>query len=132
MTQFRSMTIDLAGADDAEVFSRTIAEDRVLVTENFADYSVLLNDRLRADEPCVPVVFVHKPDFPTGGALAVQLADHMHTWALRTPTPTSGLIGRSRGGAGGPSIFLLYQASGMGFMSGAPAVLFYRGPIETA
>ncbi len=31
--------LNLAGADDADVFSRAIAEDRVLVTENFADYS---------------------------------------------------------------------------------------------
>ncbi len=79
--------LDLAGAD---VFSRAVAEDRVLVTENFADYSSLLRDRLRGDEPCVPVVFVHKPHFPPGGALAVHLADHLNTWAAANPDPYVG------------------------------------------
>ena len=82
--------LDLAGADDADVFSRAIAEDRVLVTENFADYSLLLSDRLRAEEPCVSVVFVHKPTFPPGGALAVHLADHLNTWAAANPDPYVG------------------------------------------
>jgi hypothetical protein len=82
--------VDLAGADDVEVFSRAIAEDRLLVTENFADYSLLLTHRLRGDEPCVPVVFVHKPDFPAGGALAVHLADHLHKWATANADPYVG------------------------------------------
>jgi hypothetical protein len=82
--------LDLAGADDAEVFSRAIVEDRVLVTENFADYSLLLRDRLGADEQCVPVVFVRKPDFPQAGALAVHLADHLNTWAAANPNPYVG------------------------------------------
>lgn len=82
--------VDLAGADDSEVFSRAVAEDRVLVTENFADYSLLLSGRLRTDETCVPVVVVHKPDFPPGGALAVHLADHLHTWAAANPDPYVG------------------------------------------
>jgi hypothetical protein len=67
--------LDLAGTEDADVFSRAVADDPVLVTENFADHSLLLRDRLRADEPCVPVVFVHRPDFASGGALAVHLTD---------------------------------------------------------
>ena len=82
--------LDLAGADDADVFSRAVAEDRVLVTENFADHSLLLRDRLRADEPCVPVVFVHRPDFRSGGALAVRLADDLNTWAAANPDPYVG------------------------------------------
>jgi hypothetical protein len=82
--------LDLAGADDAEVFSRAVAEDRVLVTENFADHSLLLRDRLRADEPCALVVFVHKPDFPPGGALAVHLANHLNAWATANPNPYVG------------------------------------------
>jgi hypothetical protein len=82
--------LDLAGAEDSDVFSRAVAEDRVLVTENFADYSLLLRDRLRAEEPCVPVVFVHRPDFPSGGALAVHLADYLNTWAAANPNPYVG------------------------------------------
>ena len=82
--------LDLAGADDGDVFDRAIAEDRVLVTENFADYSLLLSDRLGADEPCVPVVFVHKSDLPPGGDLAVHLADHLHAWAAANPNPYLG------------------------------------------
>ena len=77
--------LDLAGADDADVFSRAVAEDRVLVTENFADYSLLLRERLGADEPCVPVLFVRKSDLPPGRALAVRLADHLKTWAAANP-----------------------------------------------
>lgn len=81
----------LAGAEDPEVFSRAVAEDRVLVTENFADYSVLLTQRLSADEPCVPVVFIRKSDLPLGGALARHLADRLEAWAAANPNPYLGL-----------------------------------------
>ncbi|MDQ3978236.1 MAG: DUF5615 family PIN-like protein [Actinomycetota bacterium] len=83
--------IDLTGADDVEVFTRAVAEDRVLVTENFADYSLLLTNRLSADEPCVPVVFVRKPDLPSGAALATHLADRLDRWAAANPDPYVGL-----------------------------------------
>lgn len=82
--------VELAGADDMEVFNRAVAENRVLVMENFADYSMLLSHRLGADEPCVPVVFIHKTAFPRGGALALALADRLHAWAAANPEPYVG------------------------------------------
>lgn len=80
----------LRAADDADVFDYAVKNDRVVVTENFADYSLLLVQRMSADQTCVPVVFVHKPDFPKGGALAVHLAAHLDTWATATPEPYVG------------------------------------------
>jgi hypothetical protein len=80
----------LAGADDAEVFRSAVANDRVVVTENFADYAGILEQRRSCDEPCVPVVFVRKSAFPRGGALAAHLAEHLHTWAAQNAEPYVG------------------------------------------
>lgn len=82
--------VELAGAEDDEVFEYAVAEDRVVVTENFADYSMLLEERLAGQEPSVPVVFIHKPDFPQGGALPARLAAHLDPWALANPDPYVG------------------------------------------
>jgi hypothetical protein len=91
--------VGLAGADDPEVFSHAVAADRVVVTENFADYSLLLSQRLSSDQACVPVVFVHKSDFPEGGALAVHLAAHLDAWAAANPQPYGGPHWPHRGGS---------------------------------
>ncbi|MDZ7734274.1 MAG: DUF5615 family PIN-like protein [Acidimicrobiia bacterium] len=80
----------LAGADDEAVFDLAVAQQRVVVTENFADYATLLEQRQRHDEPCVPVVFVRKTAFPTRGALPSQLATHLHRWAEKNPDPYEG------------------------------------------
>lgn len=82
--------VDLAGADDSEVFDHAVAGRRLVVTENFADYSLLLTQRLNDDQPSVPVVFIHKTDFPRGGALAVHVAEHLHAWAAANPEPYLG------------------------------------------
>lgn len=82
--------VGLAGAEDARVFNRAVAESRVMVTENFADFSSLLSQRLGADEECVPVVFIRKTDLPTGGALAIHLADRLDNWATGNPRPYVG------------------------------------------
>lgn len=82
--------LDMAGADDHEVFDRAVADRRVIVTENFADYSLALNARLSRDQPCVPVVFVRKPALPRGGALGVHLAGRLHHWATANPDPYVG------------------------------------------
>lgn len=81
---------DLAGSTDAELFDYAVAEDRVIVTENFADYSLILSQRLGGDQPCVPVVFVRKSDFPQGGALPAHLATHLGSWAAANPEPYVG------------------------------------------
>src|SRR2546430_1287177 len=65
--------LGLAGQPDPMVFDAAVAQARIVVTENVADYATLLNQRLRNDEPCVPVVFVAKRDFPRRGALAAHL-----------------------------------------------------------
>lgn len=83
--------VELAGAADPDVFDHAVADRRLVVTENFADYSLLVTQRLSNDQPCVPVVFVHKPDFPSGGALAVHLAERLDSWAVAHPEPYVGL-----------------------------------------
>ncbi len=80
----------LAGAADPDVFDHAVAKQRLVVTENFADYSLLLMQRLGNDQPCVPVVFIHKPNFPKGGALAVHLAARLDAWAAANPEPYVG------------------------------------------
>jgi hypothetical protein len=81
---------ELAGADDPVVFEYAVAEQRIVVTENFADFAALLEKRQRAEEPCVPVVFVRKASFPFRGALPTHLAKHLHRWAEENPEPYTG------------------------------------------
>jgi hypothetical protein len=82
--------VGLAGADDGEVFGHAVDDDRVVVTENFADYSLLLVQRLSGEQACVPVVFVRKSDFPEGGAMAAHFAAHLDAWAAANPQPYGG------------------------------------------
>jgi hypothetical protein len=80
----------LAGAEDGRVFDRAVREERVIVTENFADYALLLEQRLADAGPCVPVVFVRKSDSSRGGGLARRLAERLDVWAGRNPEPYVG------------------------------------------
>jgi hypothetical protein len=80
----------LAGAEDERVFDKAVREQRVIVTENFADYAVLLEHRVARGAPCVPVVFVHKRDFPRRGSLATMLARRLDEWARANPDPYVG------------------------------------------
>ena len=82
--------LGLAGAEDERVFDRAVREGRVLVTENFADYSLLLEQRMARGENCVPVVFVRKATFGRRGALATQLARRLDAWAKAHPDPYVG------------------------------------------
>jgi len=72
---------ELAGAGDDDVFEFAVVQDRVIVTENFADFVRLLEVRRSSDAPCVPVVFVRKSNSPKGGGLAMHLAKHLDKWA---------------------------------------------------
>jgi predicted nuclease of predicted toxin-antitoxin system len=83
-------SLGLAGQADPVVFDRVVAEGRVVVTENIADFAALLDQRLRNDEPAVPVVFVRKADLPRRGALPHHLAERLHTWAEANPDPYLG------------------------------------------
>jgi predicted nuclease of predicted toxin-antitoxin system len=82
--------LGLAGQPDLVVFDTAVAHNRVVVTENVGDYAILLDQRLRGNEPAVPVVFVRKADLPGRGALPVHLAERLHTWADANPDPYVG------------------------------------------
>lgn len=82
--------VGLAGASDPDVFDFAVENRRLVVTENFSDYALLLAHRLGNDQPCVPVVFVRKPDLPKGGALAARLAERLDAWAAANPEPYLG------------------------------------------
>ncbi len=81
----------LAGSTDEDVFSLAFTEERVLVTENFADFAMLLRRRMASNEPCVPVVFVRKSDFPRRGGLVPHLGALLDQWAREHPDPYIGL-----------------------------------------
>lgn len=82
--------VGLAGATDDDVFELAVAQDRLIVTENFADFALLLERRVSGDAPCVPVVFVRKSNFPRGGGLVARLATHLNGWASHHPDPYIG------------------------------------------
>jgi predicted nuclease of predicted toxin-antitoxin system len=83
--------VDLAGAEDERVMAFAVAERRIVVTENFADFARLVELRHANEQSCVPVVFVRKCDLPKRGALATHLARRLDRWAARTPDPYPGL-----------------------------------------
>lgn len=82
--------VELAGVEDSAVFDFAVSDQRIVVTENFADFAALLEQRQRADEPCVPVVFVRKAAFPSRRALPAHLAKHLDRWAEENPEPYEG------------------------------------------
>jgi len=84
------LELGMAGATDDQVFSLAVSEARVVVTENFADYSVILQRCLDREEPCVPVVYIRRSAFPRRGALASRLAAHLDKWAAGQPSPYIG------------------------------------------
>jgi hypothetical protein len=81
----------MRGATDGEVFDRAVGEQRIVVTENFADFAALVEQRQRSDEPCTPVAFVRKSSLPSRGALATHLAKRLDQWATANPEPYEGL-----------------------------------------
>jgi predicted nuclease of predicted toxin-antitoxin system len=81
---------DLGGAEDARVFHVAVSEQRIMVTENFADYAVLLEQCISRGAPCVPVVFVRKTGSSARGALAARLAKRLDDWAKAHPDPYVG------------------------------------------
>jgi len=83
--------LDMQGARDEEVLDLPVDQGRVVVTENFADFAALVEQRQTADEQCTPVVFVRKSSFPAGGALPAHLAEHLDKWAQDNPDPYHGL-----------------------------------------
>ena len=82
--------VGLSGEDDNEVFRYAVAQDRVVVTENMSDYSIILRECLAQERPCVPVVFIRKSGFPKGGAFSSSLAARLVTWAASNQEPYVG------------------------------------------
>ena len=82
--------VGLAGASDSEVLSFAVEHDRLVMTENFADFALLLEHRRSADQECVPVVFVRTPTTRAGGGLATRLAALLDRWARTHPEPYPG------------------------------------------
>ena len=83
--------VGLAGSDDAAVYETAVEQQRVIVTQKFADFAAITNNRLAAGAPCVPVVFVRKGQHPRGSALAPALARHLHDWSVANPNPYPGV-----------------------------------------
>ncbi len=81
----------LAGSDDDTLYETAVEQERVIVTENFADFARIEKDRLAAGAPCVPVVFVQKRRHPRGSALGPALAHHLHKWSVTKPNPYPGV-----------------------------------------
>ena len=81
----------LAGSDDAALYQTAVEQQRLVVTENFADFATIIKDRLADGEPSVAVVFVRKHQHPRGAALAPALARHLHQWAADNPRPYPGV-----------------------------------------
>ena len=84
------MAIGLSTADDESVHAAAVAQDRVIVTENAADFVAMVTARLANDEQCAPVALVRKADQRDGGGLAHHLARHLHQWAVHNPDPYPG------------------------------------------
>lgn len=80
----------LLGSPDQDVFNLAVRDIRVIVTENVADFAVLLQRSMSREEPCVPVVFVRRSDFPPKDGLATHLAAHLHAWATQDSDPYIG------------------------------------------
>ncbi len=80
----------LAQAADEDLYLLAVEQQRVVVTENFADFARLGELRLAREQPVVPVVFVRKGDFPRGGGLAHHLARHLDRWAADLADPYPG------------------------------------------
>jgi predicted nuclease of predicted toxin-antitoxin system len=83
--------LGMAGVEDTDIFDRAVLENRVLVTENFGDFAMLVAQRLSREERCVPVVFVRRENLPKRGALAVQLALLLDRWATVNREPYVGI-----------------------------------------
>lgn len=73
--------VGLQAVDDTLVAAADRAENRVLVTENVADF---------AAERDVVLVFVLKRNLPAGGAQAAGLAKLLDRWATNNPEPYIG------------------------------------------
>jgi predicted nuclease of predicted toxin-antitoxin system len=85
------LDLGLAAMADEIVYERAVRERRIMVTENFADYAIILRERQVLGRECVPVVFVRRVDLPRRGSLARHLVARLVAWAEANPEPAVGL-----------------------------------------
>ncbi|MGH9054557.1 MAG: DUF5615 family PIN-like protein [Acidimicrobiales bacterium] len=85
------LDVGMGSADDSDVFDLAVRENRVVVTENFADFAGLLDERNASAAGNVPVVFVRRDALPKRGALPVHLARKLDGWSTANPDPFIGL-----------------------------------------
>lgn len=83
--------IGLRGAPDLDVYRMAVVEDRIVVTENFADYAAILDRCRQRGERAVPVVFVRRSSLRSGGRMATDLTRRLDKWADTHPEPFIGL-----------------------------------------
>jgi hypothetical protein len=81
---------ELAGSGDRDLIHVATQAGRVLMTENFRDFAMLMEERLGRGEPCSPILFVRKGNLPRGPAMAAELAARLHHWAAAHPEPDAG------------------------------------------
>jgi predicted nuclease of predicted toxin-antitoxin system len=80
--------IGLASRDDAAVLASAVKDDRVVVTENVADFVPLLDQRAAAGEPLTPVLVALKTNLPRGaGKMTNSLVRRLDKWSKATPEP---------------------------------------------
>jgi predicted nuclease of predicted toxin-antitoxin system len=80
--------LGLAGAEDHDLLARAADDDRVVVTENAADFVPLLEGRTAAGLAVPPVVIALKRGFPPGAAaMHHALAVKLTRWAEQHPDP---------------------------------------------
>lgn len=86
----RAAAVDLRGLTDQQLLDVAVAERRVVVTENAADFAALLQTRIAAGDPLAPVVFALKATLPARpGPLAARLAALLDAWAADHPEPVA-------------------------------------------
>lgn len=80
--------VTLTGAEDAHVLAYAADAQRVVVTENVADFVPLLDQRTALGLSVTPVVVALKRSLPSGaGALVYHLTQRLNWWAEKNPTP---------------------------------------------
>lgn len=80
--------LGLAGAEDSVVLARAAEGDRVVVTENAADFVPLLELRIAAGLTVTPIVVALKRKLPrAAGAMNHALVQKLVGWAETHPDP---------------------------------------------
>lgn len=80
--------VDLRATADRRIVAYAAEADRVVVTENAADYVPIIEARTAGGDPVPPVVIALRRNLPRqAGALAAELARRLDVWAEENPSP---------------------------------------------